>query len=70
MAEYRSLEIDLDSSASIHWGSQSKEEKSTVVYSNGVSQTDYEWRDFGLTLDITRTRKNGVKVDYKACSKG
>lgn len=65
LAEYRSLEIDLDSSASIHWGSQSKEEKSTVVYNNGVSQTDYEWRDFGLTLDITRTRKFGVKVDYK-----
>ena len=65
LAEYRSLEIDLDSSASIHWGSQAKEEKSTVVYNNGVSQTDYEWRDFGLTLDITRTRKHGVKVDYK-----
>jgi len=65
LAEYRSLEIDLDSSASIHWGSQSKEEKSTIVYSNGVSQTDFEWRDFGLTLDITRTKKHGVKVDYK-----
>ena len=64
-AEYRSLEIDLDSSASIHWGSQKKEEKSTVVYSNGVAQSDFEWRDFGLTLDINRTRKHGVSVVYK-----
>lgn len=65
LAEYRSLEIDLDSLASIHWGSQAKEEKSTVVYNNGVSQTDYEWRDFGLTLDISRSRKHGVSVEYK-----
>ena len=64
-AEFRSLEIDLDSTASIHWGSQKKEEKSTVVYSNGVAQSDFEWRDVGLTLDINRTRKHGVSVIYK-----
>ena len=63
-AEFRSLEIDIDTVANIHWGSQKKDEKSTVVYSNGVSQTEYEWRNFGLTLDISRTRKHGVSVTY------
>ena len=64
-AEFRSLEIDIDSLASIHWGSQRKEEKSTIVYDNGVSKTDFEYRDFGLTLDLKRSKKSGISVEYK-----
>ena len=29
LSEFRTIEIDIDSSASLHWGSQMKEEKST-----------------------------------------
>lgn len=64
-AEFRSVEVDLDSSAVLHWGSQRKETKSTVVYNNGVSQTDTEWRDYGLTLTLTRSMLEGIKADYK-----
>lgn len=64
-AEFRTIEVDLDSSTTLHWGSQKKEEKSTVVYANGVAQNDYEWRDYGLTLTLTYSRKGGVKAEYK-----
>lgn len=64
-AEFRTIEVDLDSSTTLHWGSQKKEEKSTVVYSNGVAQNDYEWRDYGLTLNLTYSRLGGISADYK-----
>lgn len=64
-AEFRSLEVDLDSSTTLHWGSQKKEEKSTVVYSNGVSQNDYEWRDYGLTLTLSWSNKTGLRAEYQ-----
>ena len=63
-AEFRSIEVDLDSSTTLHWGSQRKEEKSIVTYSNGVSQQDYEWRDYGLTLNLTRDTVAGVRANY------
>lgn len=64
-AEFRSLEVDLDSSTTLHWGSQKKEEKSTVVYSNGVAQNDYEWRDYGLTLRLTWSNTTGLRAEYE-----
>lgn len=63
-AEFRSIEVDLDSSTTLHWGSQRKEEKSIVTYSNGVSQQDYEWRDYGLSLGLTRDTIAGIRADY------
>lgn len=63
-AEYRSIEVDLDSNTVLHWGSQRKEEKSTVVYSNGVSQNDYEWRNYGLTLTLKRDMVSGIRAEY------
>lgn len=63
-AEFRSIEVDLDSSTTLHWGSQRKEEKSIVTYSNGVSQQDYEWRNYGLTLTLTRDTVAGIRADY------
>ena len=64
-AEFRSVEVDLDSVTTLHWGSQRKEEKSLVVYENGTSQTEYEWKDFGLTLDLHRDSLDGIRVDYQ-----
>lgn len=63
-AEFRSVEVDLDSSTTLHWGSQRKEEKGVVTYSTGVSQTDYEWRDYGLTLTLQRDTIAGVRAEY------
>lgn len=64
-AEFRSIEVDLDSATTLHWGSQKKEEKSTVVYNNGVAQSDYEWKDYGLTLTLTRDRIKGLRANYQ-----
>lgn len=63
-AEFRSVELDVDTLATLHWGSQKKEEKSLVTYSNGVSQQDYEWRDYGLTLQLSRSYNGGIRGDY------
>lgn len=64
-AEFRSVELDIDSTAFLHWGSQRKEEKSTIVYSNGLAQNDWEWRDYGLTLTLSRSPKTGIRGQYE-----
>lgn len=64
-AEFRSVEVDLDSVTTLHWGSQRKDEKSMVVYQSGVSQTEYEWKDYGLTLTLHRDSLDGIRVDYQ-----
>lgn len=63
-AEFRSVELDVDTMATLHWGSQRKEEKSIVTYSNGVSQQDYEWKNYGLTLSLSRSKKGGIRGEY------
>lgn len=63
LSEFRSIEIDIDSVASLHWGSQKKEEKST--YQTGeVVRTDYEYHDYGLTIDLSRTLNGGIRGSY------
>lgn len=63
LSEFRSIEIDIDSTASLHWGSQKKEEKST--YQTGdVVRTDYEYHDYGLTLDLHRSVGGGISGKY------
>lgn len=63
LSEFRSIEIDLDSAASLHWGSQKKEEKST--YATGdVVKTDWEYHDYGLTLELSRSEKGGIRGKY------
>lgn len=63
-AEFRSIELDVDSTASLHWGSQRKEESDAVLTSSGVYKTSYTWRDYGLTLKLSRTLKYGIRGDY------
>ena len=63
LSEFRSIEIDIDSAASLHWGSQKKEEKST--YQTGdVVRTDYEYHDYGLTIQLTRSEIGGIRGEY------
>lgn len=63
LSEFRSIEIDIDSAASLHWGSQKREEKSTYATGETV-RTDYEYHDYGLTLSLTRSEKGGIRGDY------
>lgn len=63
LSEFRSIEIDVDSAASLHWGSKMKEEKST--YQTGdVVRTDYDYHDYGLTLDLHRSVGGGISGKY------
>lgn len=63
LSEFRSIEIDIDSAASLHWGSQKKEEKSTYMTGETV-RSDYEYHDYGLTLNLTRSEKGGIRGEY------
>ena len=63
LSEFRSIEIDIDSAASLHWGSQKREEKSTYQTGETV-RTDYEYHDYGLTLELTRSEKGGIRGEY------
>ncbi len=63
LSEFRSIEIDIDSAASLHWGSQKREEKSTYQTGETV-RTDYEYHDYGLTLKLERSERGGIRGDY------
>ena len=63
LSEFRSIEIDIDSSASLHWGSQKREEKSTYQTGETV-RTDYEYHDYGLTLKLSRSERGGIRGEY------
>ena len=63
LSEFRSIEIDIDSAASLHWGSQKREEKST--YQTGdLVRPDYDYHDYGLTLNLSRSERGGIRGDY------
>lgn len=64
LAEYRSIELDIDSAAHLHWGSQVKEQTETFV-SGDIVQSNFEWRDYGLTLDLTRSNSAGIRGQYQ-----
>lgn len=61
--EFRTLELDIDSVASLHWGSKTQEQTSTYVTANAV-QSNYEYYDYGLTLELKR-RASGIRGEYK-----
>lgn len=61
--EFRSVELDIDTLASIHWGGKVKEQTSTTMNDNFVTQ-NYEYRDFGLTLTLRRSLKYGISGSY------
>jgi len=64
LAEYRSIELDIDSAAHLHWGSQVKEQTETFV-SGDIVQSNFQWRDYGLTLDLTRSNASGIRGQYQ-----
>lgn len=63
-AEFRSVELDIDSVAALHWGSQKKEETATVL-TDGIVKTSFEYHDYGLTLALTRSEAGGIRGEYK-----
>lgn len=64
LSEFRTIEIDIDSAASLHWGSQRREEKSTYQTGETV-RTDFDYHDFGLTIDLSRSERGGIRGEYR-----
>ena len=58
----RSVIFSVDSSLSLDWGSEEQTIKTTFV-NDGVTSTDYEWRKYGLLINVKRDGHR-VKMDY------
>lgn len=58
----RSVVFSVDSSLSLDWGSEEQTIKTTFV-NDGVTSTDYEWRKYGLLINVKRDGRR-VKMDY------
>ena len=59
--EHRSVSFDLDSTVSFSWGVQ-KQILSNVVINDGIQTNNYEWRQYGLEISITRYPK--MRMNY------
>lgn len=55
----RSVEFSVDSSLSLDWGSEEQTLKQTFV-NNGVTTQDYEWRKYGLLINVKRDGKRVI----------
>ena len=58
----RSLIFSVDSSLNLDWGSEEQTLKQTFV-NNGVTTQDYEWRKYGMIIQIKRDGKR-VRMNY------
>ena len=56
LVQFRSLQFSLDSALRIVWGNETQESLKSYA-ENGVVTTSYEWRDYGLTIDLKRTKE-------------
>jgi len=50
--EYRAVSFDLDSSSVFSWGTQ-KQVMSRTIINNGIQTHDYEWRQYGVDVQIS-----------------
>lgn len=51
---YRQINVAFDSSLSVDWGTEEQTLKTTYVTSNGVVNSDYEWRKYGLIVTMKK----------------
>lgn len=60
---YRQINVAFDSSLSIDWGTEEQTLKTTYVTSNGIVNTDYEWRKYGLIVSLQKDTSR-IKMGY------
>lgn len=51
---YRQINVAFDSTLNVDWGTEEQTLKTTYVTSNGVVNTDYEWRKYGLIVTMKK----------------
>lgn len=60
---YKQINVAFDSSLNVDWGTEEQTLKTTYVTSNGVVNTDYEWRKYGLIVSLEKDTAR-VKMSY------
>ena len=60
---YKQINVAFDSSLNVDWGTEEQTLKTTYVTSNGVVNTDYEWRKYGLIVSLQKDTAR-VKMSY------
>lgn len=60
---YRQINVAFDSSLSVDWGTEEQTLKTTYVTSNGVVNSDYEWRKYGLIVKLEKDFEK-VRISY------
>lgn len=58
----RRLLFSVDSSLSVDWGSEEQTLKTTFV-NDGVTSSDYEWRKYGLIVNVSRDGRR-IRMQY------
>lgn len=53
----RMVTVSFDSTLSLDWGTEEQTLKTTYVTSNGVVNSDYEWRKYGLIISLKKDSK-------------
>lgn len=59
----RTLEFALDSNLTIDWGNEKQVPEKTYSQDGGVVTTSYEWRKYGISIQIKRTDSR-ITLDY------
>lgn len=60
---YRQINVAFDSTLSVDWGTEEQTLRTTYVTSNGVVNTDYEWRKYGLIVSLEKDFEK-VRLSY------
>lgn len=60
---FRSIDVALDSALSVDWGTEEQTLKTSYVTANGIVNTDYEWRKYGLLVTLSKDTSR-VKMSY------
>lgn len=60
---FRRVNLTLDSTINIDWGTEEQNLKSSFISDGGVVSNDYEWRKYGLIIQITKDNRL-TKLSY------
>ena len=60
---YKQINVAFDSTLNVDWGTEEQTLKTTYVTSNGMVNTEYEWRKYGLIVSLQKDTSR-VKMSY------
>lgn len=62
----RQINVSFDSSLTLDWGTEEQTLKTTYVTNNGVVNSDYEWRKYGLIVSLKKdTEKTYMQYVFR-----